>query len=821
MFNLREYREPTHRLPDLLPWAALVAPGVILQKDAVFQKTFSFRGPDLASASSSELVSGIARLNNALKRLGSGWTLFVEAQRREASHYPSAKWPHPAAWIVDFERRQNARQAGTRFESSYFLTFSWQVPTVGHQRATAIFFHDPAAKDPNEENLRDIARFTKAVAEIADIMCGVFPDVDELDDDQTLTYLHSTISTNRHHVRRPEVPMYIDGILPDVAYTPGDIPMLGDVYIPTCTISGFPGTSVPGILDQLNHLALEYRWVTRFICLSKEAAHEELVRFRKGWWQKRKTLGTLMKEEMAKEEAAFEDGSAANKARDADIALQELGDDLVSFGYLTTTVTVWDQNLELARRKIQTVKQAIQSRGFTVKDETFNSREAWLGSLPGNVYPNVRRPIVNTLNLAHLMPVSAVWAGELENHHLRQQTGVGHAHLYCSTSGETPFRLNLAVGDVGHTLIVGPTGAGKSTLVCLLALQFLKYPNAQVIIFDKDRSARAATLAVEGAVYEPGNERAPTAFQPLAGIHERAERIWAANFVLDLLAAQNVAQTPDTKKLVGDALLTLAQAPVDQRTLTVLVRVLPPSIGGPLLRYTIHPSQGTYGQIFDASTDGVKPSFWQMFEMGPLLSLGEEAVVPALAYLFHRVEAQFDGRPTLMILDEAWLFLKHPTFMGRLEAWLKTLRKKNVYVVFATQDIADAATSPILPTILSACPTKIYLPNEEAATPAMARAYADFGLSETEIAILSHAQKKRDYYYRSVKGRRLFTLDLGQAALAYVATSSPDDQKFLDKMIASTPSDRRAEALLRYRNVDWAAELLEGLRTNPAKPLSS
>jgi type IV secretory pathway VirB4 component len=123
MISLREYREPTSRLPDYLPWACLIAPGVVLQKDALLQKTVSFRGPDLASSSSSELISAVARLNNALKRLGSGWALFVEAQRFNANRYPSSRWHQAASWIVDLERRQTFEAAGSHFESAYYLTF--------------------------------------------------------------------------------------------------------------------------------------------------------------------------------------------------------------------------------------------------------------------------------------------------------------------------------------------------------------------------------------------------------------------------------------------------------------------------------------------------------------------------------------------------------------------------------------------------------------------------------------------------------------------------------------------------------------------------
>jgi type IV secretion/conjugal transfer VirB4 family ATPase len=813
MFSLREYREPGHRLPDLLPWAALVAPGVVLQKDGLLQKTVAFRGPDLASSSNSELVSTVARLNNSLKRLGSGWALFVEAQRVLASQYPPSQWRAPAAWIVDLERRKSFEEAGAHFESAYYLTFVWQLPVQREKRLQALFFDDPEA-GADQDNERDVAYFTKTVAELVDIMRGVFPDVAELDDAATLTYLHSTISTNRHPVAVPEVPMYLDGLLPDVPFTPGDIPMLGDYFIPTCTIVGFPGTTMPGLLDDLNHLQVEYRWVTRFIALGHDDAKTELEKYRKRWVQKRKGILTLLKEEATKQETVLVDNSATNKAADADAALQELGDDLVGFGYLTTTVTVMDRDLQQARRKLQLVKQVIQARGFIAKDESLNSREAWLGSLPGHVYANVRRPIVHSLNLAHLMPISAVWAGDRENTHLQQVCGTGTPHIHCSTVGSTPFRLSLNVGDVGHTFIAGPTGAGKSTLLALLMLQWLKYPNAQVVCFDKDRSARASTLAVGGRVFEPGNARAPTAFQPLARIDDPAERAWASRFVLNLLVAQNISETPEIKHQIDEALQLVASAPRDQRTLTNFSATLASVDLRAALRPYVLPAP--HGQIFDADHDDITASFWSLFEMGHLMALGEDAVVPALDYLFHRVEESFDGRPTLMVLDEAWLFLRHPIFARRLQAWLKTLRKKNVYLVCATQEIADAAESPITATLLSACHTKIYLPDEEALTPAMAKAYQDFGLSETEVRILAEAQKKRDYYYRSVKGRRLFRLDLTPVALAFAGMSSPEDQRVLDRIVAETPSPKLyAEKILRHRKLDWAAELVaEATATN-------
>ena len=142
-------------------------------------------------------------------------------------------------------------------------------------------------------------------------------------------------------------------------------------------------------------------------------------------------------------------------------------------------------------------------------------------------------------------------------------------------------------------------------------------------------------------------------------------------------------------------------------------------------------------------------------------------------------------------------------------------------MVFATQEVADAAESPITATIVSACHTKIYLPDEEALTPSMTKAYRDFGLTDTEIGILAHAQKKRDYYYRSVKGRRLFRLDLGPVGLSFAGFSSPDDQKFLDALVEQAPAAEYAERILRHRGLAWAADLVAESRATGRKSFES
>lgn len=184
------------------------------------------------------------------------------------------------------------------------------------------------------------------------------------------------------------------------------------------------------------------------------------------------------------------------------------------------------------------------------------------------------------------------------------------------------------------------------------------------------------------------------------------------------------------------------------------------------------------------------------------------AVAPVLTFLFHRLEERFDGRPTLLILDEAWIFLDHPLFAARIREWLKVLRKKNVAVLFATQSLADIAGSAIAPAIIESCPQRILLPNDRAGEPQGRDIYTRFGLNDRQIELIARATPKRHYYLQSARGNRLFELGLGPVALALCGASDPAAQARIDAVLAEYGRDPFAEAFLRDAGLDWAAELI-------------
>ncbi|WP_454618599.1 conjugal transfer protein TrbE [Bradyrhizobium cenepequi] len=806
MLNLAEYRKKNAQLADFLPWAALVAPGVVLNKDGSFQRTARFRGPDLDSATPAELVGTAARLNNALRRLGSGWAIFVEAQRNPATDYPESLFPDSASALLDIERREQFEDSGVLFESSYFLSFVWLPPAEEASRMEAWLYEgrEHSGVDPWEL----LKSFVDRTDRVLNLVEGFVPEAEWLDDGDTLTYLHSTISTKRHRVRVPETPMHLDALLADQPLAGGLEPRLGDFHVRTLTVIGFPTTTFPGILDDLNRLAFVYRWSTRAIMLDKTDATRLVTKIRRQWFAKRKSVAAILKEVMTNEQSVLMDTDAANKAADADAALQDLGSDQVGEVYITATVTVWSADRTVADERLRLVEKVIQSRDFTCIVEGVNAIEAWLGSIPGQTYANVRQPPISTLNLAHMMPLSAVWAGPARDEHL-----AAPPLFYAKTEGATPFRFALHVGDVGHTMIVGPTGAGKSVLLALMALQFRRYRNSQVFVFDFGGSIRTATLAMGGDWQDLGGSLTEDAqsisvsLQPLSLIHHVPERAWAADWLVDILLREGVTITPDVKEYIWAALTSLASAPVEERTVTGLTVLLQSSALKQALRpYCIG---GAHGRLLDAEHEHLGTASVQAFETEGLV--GTRAAPAVLSYLFHRIEARFDGRPSLLVIDEGWRALDDGGFADKIKEWLKTLRKKNVSVVFSSQSLADIEASPIAPVLVESCPTRIFLANERAIEPQITAVYERFGLNARQIEIIARATPKRDYYCQSRRGNRLFELGLGSVALALCASSDKAAHALIDELLRDGARPYFLEAWLYANDLAWAADLVPSL----------
>ena len=750
---------------------------IVINKNGSLMTTWKYRGPDLESSVPEQMAVITSQLNSIIMTFGTGYTLYMDAQRSPSTKYASdVYFQDDVTRAIDLERRRKF-SSGEFFESNYYLTLCWIPPSdqEGRMKQLVVEGHKQKAADLGD----NMEEFTEMAFRLYRTMKDLGIPTELLGRDETASYLHSCVSSREYTILAPEKPLLMDSYLYDDALVGGNDPKLGNKFIKVIVPKAYPSHSVFGMMNELNREAFSYRWVTRFHCQDKQDALSWLDTRKTRWGGKVEPFAAMVRRMFFNTPPNPKDtnDNAVDKVMETKEAIRSVDADEVSYGYYSTMVVVMDEDYDRVCAKAKAVLDVFQSKDMRPQIEDVGAVDAWLGSIPGNFAHDCRRAYISTGNLVHMMPISDIWAGPERNKHLH-----GPALMYTRAEGATPFRLNLHVGDIGHTLIVGPTGAGKSVHLNMISAQFRKYKGARIFIFDKGASSRVLTEAVGGQFFDLANNSGGLSFQPLAKIDDENERMWVLGWLTDYLESVKVEVTPEITKYVSEALTSMAALPIAHRTMTTLCS----SVQNKDLKIALRSLtlEGDYGGIFDSAEDELSFASWQSFEMEELINSTPKIVGTTLMYIFHRIETEIkrEIRPTCLILDEAWCFFDSPQFAAKIREWLKVLRKSNTSVVFATQSVADIVASPIFTTVLESCPSRIFLPNKDALDdtpvgkdkPSFKEMYQAFGLNEQQIIMLSKAIPKRQYYYASPLGCRMYELELGKLELAFVGVGTAD-----------------------------------------------
>ena len=792
--RLKKHQSTEAGLADLLNYAAVVDDGVIVGKNGSFMAAWLYKGSDNASATDVEREMNSFRINQALANMGSGWMVHVDAVRRPApnySHPNQSNFPDPVSAAIDEERRRTFEGLGNLYEGFFIITVTWFPPMLAERKFVELMFHDDSDKPNNKARTHHLIDFfKKEVKNIESRMSSAVSmerlrgqkmmneDGSTVTHDEFLQWLQFCVTGINHAVMLPTNPIYIDNLIGGKELYTGVTPKLGRKFIQVVAIEGFPLESSPGILTRLAELPVEYRWSNRFIFMDHHEAVSHLEKFRKKW--KQKIRGFF--DQVFNTNGGTVDEDAVSMVADAASAIAETNSGMVAQGFYTSVVVLMDESRSVVETAALQLEKAINAMAFTARVETINTMDAFMGSLPGHGVENVRRPLINTMNLADLIPTSTIWTGEnFAPNPLMPPNSPPLMHGL--TSGNSPFRVNIDVRDLGHTIMFGPTRAGKSTHLAILAMSWRRYSNARLFTFDKGMSMYPSCKAAGGAHYVVAGAGEKLAFAPLSNLVTRSRRAWAMGWIDDLLALNCLKTTPEQRNLIAETIIemgTVEEKEGRPGTLSEFTaKVQDIDIRAALKDYTI---DGLMGHLLDAEEDQLSISDFITFEIEHLMDLGDRYALPVLLYLFMRIQEALDGRPTLIILDEAWLMLGHDVFREKIREWLKTLAKKNCRVLMATQNLSDASQSGILDVIVESTATKIYLPNMYARDEAATALYLRMGLNLRQIEIIATAQQKRDYYLVSEKGRRLYSLALGPLALSFVGATGPDDIAIIKKL---------------------------------------
>lgn len=801
---LREFRTKAKGVGDLLHYAMMVDDGILLLKDGGFCAGFSYRGRDLNSSENAEIEFLSASINHIFCRLGDGWMLHCDLYRKSSHDYPSDDRSHfkdPVSFLIDEERRYQYSTEGAHFESEYHLFLTYLPPIDLENKITRLFIDSTQKKLANWKTILDA--FKEKISNIENLLSSHLK-IKRLNSNALLTCLHRDITGLTHDIKMPAIPVYLDTMLGSQDFTGGIYPKIGNKHLRLISFDGFPQKSEPQMLEVLDQLPIHFRWSNRFIFLDPQAAVSELKKYRRNWFQKRHGVLALVKEVISGSESSHTliNQDAIDMKEDAEEAIRLAESGMVLFGYYTSTIVLYEEDESALESSTKSIIRELSVRGFTPRVETVNAIEAYLGTLPANGYHNVRRPLLHTLNLADLIPLTSVWAGE-EINPCQFFKKNSPPLLYAATEGTTPFRLNLHVGDVGHTAIFGSVGQGKSVLLAMICAQFLRYQDAQIFMFDKGFSAYTLCKSVNGSHYELGFEKGAPSFYPLAHIDQPEELNWACEWIENCLLLNHFEVKSEHQNAIRQGLIQLSKS--QSRTLTELqASIQDKNIKEALNFYTL---AGEMGSILDAKSEQFSDQAFQVFEMEALLQKGESRLIPTIDYIFHKIEKRLSvQKPTLIIFEEGKNFIKGK-FGKNIGKYILEKRKQNVSVIFLSQEIEHVVNSDNKMNILNNCFTKIYAPNIQADTALNLPYYRGMGLSDKQIQIIKNAIPKKQYYVTSPLGNRLIDLGLSDVALSFVAITGGEESK--DRIIIDELIERYGKAWvghwLHYRGLhEWA-----------------
>lgn len=818
---------PRGRLPRDLPWAYFVAAGIVQLKDGAFLTGFRFRGPDTASATNAELNALSAQLNQAIYPFHDDWMFHFDAVRRRSYEYPElGAFPDFTTRGIDAERRREYGASGRKYETEFVLSLTYRPPPDSATRFRRWFVRGEESTTSWERHLE---RFVRDGAERLMDRLGSRLNLEPMGSDEYLSHLHFCLTGLDHKVLSPPDASHLDWVLGSQEFRRGTRPRIGEKHVCAVSLFGFAPESWSGVLDPMSKIGAPYRWSTRVIPLSYGAAARIIGRIRDTWFKNRKGAATLTQgmlqsgektAQQVEDERVFENSHSRDAAARLSDVLGRLQSGRGRAALYTSTLVVHGDSEADAHDIARQLMVQANERGFAARVEGLHACAAFFSSMPGDGWHNLRRPPLPTENIADLVPSTASWAGEryVPSPYFPVRSP---ALAYVDTDDSTPFRLNLYHKDVGHSLVVGATGAGKSTFMGFCVSQFMRYPGAQVFWFDKGYSGYLLTAAMGGTHYDirpKPDPRTGLQFQPFALVDRPEERAWAAEWTETTVALQGVEPSLARRQAIQRALRVLGDRPPEERTIRAMVmHVQDLDVRAALEQYT---GTGPYGYLLDGSSDGFASGNVHTFEMHRLMAMGDRIVVPTLLHLFRQIELRLRGnRPTLIPIDEAWEALTRSLFAGKIEVWLRTIRKENGALMMATQDPGDVANSDHRDVILSSCPTMVFLPNRNAVSQDVAELYRSYKLNDREVEIVATGETKRDYFFKSPDGSRRFELKLGRLAMAFLG-SRPG--------YTTAASVDRARRLQAEHGADWPRFWLEeaGLRaeadaTYPAPALAA
>lgn len=769
MFIRKEAREEVADFAGLLDYFGLVEDGIAFLTTGAFLAAWEVEGMDADSLSPLQQFWHANRVANGFnEQLGADFGLSCDLIRQPTSTYAPVcrHWPDPISALIEAERREQFTKPGNYWTNRTFVCL-WYRPVPSKRKKMQNWFFGEAG-ETQEWGERSLRRFQKTVSGFEQMLRSEWRRSRRLQCstqegqqyDELFRFIRFAIQGEDFPFLLPEEPVFLNQLLSD-DFVGGAQPKIGNQFIATLAIDGFPQHSFSGILSGLDALPFPYRFSQQAEILDTQQAVDLHQANAKAWSFKSRSMS-----QRAQKDYTITDSIAAELGAEAAQAQKEAEYRRTVDLYYTGKVVLLEEDPHILQQRVKLVQEAL--RPFRSRLEDQNAVAAWISSLPGQLYKDRRQNVLSTQNLAHFLPLSSPYQGLRSNpsRYLPPQTP---PVFYAATKGATHYRFHPHVEDVGHGFMTGPTGNGKTSFLALLIAQWFRFPDAQVFAFDKRKSLYTLAHAMGADYYDLSPDVDPQ-FCPCASLETPSERAWAVKYLAFLCEMNSLVIDAKKRKSIERAVERLQHT--SSRSLTdVQSQIDDAHVAEALDFYTIGSANGG---MLDGVQDQLRLSRFCVFEMDELYRLDQRIVNGVLFYLFHRITKRaHSSRPTLVTGDEFREALSHPVAAKGFEDFLCEGRKINMAVWVAMQEIRKVLTSPLKSVILGQCKTKVLLPNPDALGEE-ADAYEALGTTLADREQIAGGTPKRDYYHLSPDGRRMISLDLGKVFLALLDSNDTD-----------------------------------------------
>lgn len=829
MLNLRKivknYDDSARSFSELIPWMALIQSNVVLNKDGSLIACFEYSGIDAEGVEQYVVDRSSSLTEHALRVFDERYTVWWTLDRRRTFVYPEASFENEISNMVD-QAWQNQFHNSGQFVNRHFLSVQLTPPGGIEGVFEKIAYFTKVEGMPFGKAVREAISsvlFKRAafnyesrqlenyLAEFEDKLITFEQTISDLNmrilkDDDLLGYLYrrSTPTTSAEQVKRPDIPAYLDSYLNgaqlinrgDTLHFRGE----EDRYVAAISIKDWPNMTHPGLLDDLMALPGEIT-ISQILRISSLDASRKFIQDNERHNRNMsKSLKTYLIESLTKEESRQVDIGRIAMANDANDALTEISTLGRVYGHYNLTVLAFGQTDVEADDMAKRINRLLSQRRFVAIRETMHLLSCFAGSMPGQAGALVRWFFVSTANLCDLAPLRGFGVGDPNNKHFTEQFSTTNYPVpsltALPTEYSTPYYFNFHQADLAHTLVVGPSRSGKSTFNNFLISQHQKYNPCHTFIFDKDYSCRIPTILQGGTHLDlAGDKTKALALNPLKLLGSRDHWSWVAKWLEILITGRGYEVSSGDSRELWLAITRLAEMPAEMWRLVTLGSMIPSHLHEHLEPWI---GEGQKAHFFDNDEDTFELRSFTCVEMGRLFT--DTVVAKAfIDYAFYRISLMLDGRPALIYLEEAWFLLEEESFAAKVNDWLRTLAKRNAWIVMATQSLDEIARSSIFATIIDNIPNRIYLPNPNAYAH-RDMYFNQFGLNEAQLSRIAHAIPKLNYYIVTPIMSRMVSVPLPREVLA-VVRSDTKAQKVFDRHYASQKE---------YWKVDYLEEMIGG-----------